>query len=389
MIENNRGTALQTNSDKYLYSLDALRGLAALGVVFWHWQIFFIHGTEVARYDIQRQPLYSIFFPLYERGWMAVDLFFSLSGFVMFWLYSERIKQRVVGPWAFFVLRFSRLYPLHFLTLLAVLTGQIIFQYQNRSFFTYPANDTFHFILNLFFASAWGFESHYSFNGPAWSVSIEIALYAMFFAFCRLRRSGVAVALCFTGFVLIVLDASDVINSLTAQNFGRGLFSFFLGGIVYGIYRRRIPRRGLIGVTGICLALWVACVFEIKFGYFRNSVMAVLSSAAMNAVVLLFAAGVLFPLTIFILASWEISVSFPVKTSRLIGSISYSAYLLHFPLQLCIVIIVTHLGIGRWVFYSSTSLTCMFAVLIPLSLLAHRYFERPAQAILRTKLLPT
>ena len=42
-------------------------------------------------------------------------------------------------------------------------------------------NDTYHFILNFFFISGWGFEKSYSFNGPIWSVSIELIIYALSF----------------------------------------------------------------------------------------------------------------------------------------------------------------------------------------------------------------
>jgi peptidoglycan/LPS O-acetylase OafA/YrhL len=60
------------------HSLDLLRGVAALSVVFWHWQHFFYSGTG-RNYPLERMPLVDVFFLLYAKGWLAVELFFSLS----------------------------------------------------------------------------------------------------------------------------------------------------------------------------------------------------------------------------------------------------------------------------------------------------------------------
>ncbi|GAB3906115.1 hypothetical protein GCM10028803_37980 [Larkinella knui] len=69
------------------------------------------------------------------------------------------------------------------------------------------------------------------------------------------------------------------------------------------------------------------------------------------------------------------------------GDISYSAYLLHFPLQLAFVLLVTKLEISSTVFESPVLLVLFFSVLITLSLASHRYFEIPVQKKLRRLLL--
>lgn len=106
------------------YSLDVLRGLAALSVVFWHWQHFFFTGTNIGTFDVARFPFYEWVSVLYTKGLLAVDLFFSLSGFIFYWLYSERVSEGQVSPGNFAFLRFSRHYPLHFATLLVVAVVQ-------------------------------------------------------------------------------------------------------------------------------------------------------------------------------------------------------------------------------------------------------------------------
>ena len=136
------------------YSLDALRGIAALSVVFWHWPHFFI-GTNHGTYDPTRLPLHEWTSLLYTKGYLAVDLFFSLSGFIFYWLYSRRVAEREISAGKFGLLRFSRLYPLHFATLLFVAIGQALLMQARGNYFVYPGNDIYHFVLNLFLASSW------------------------------------------------------------------------------------------------------------------------------------------------------------------------------------------------------------------------------------------
>src|SRR6185436_12525906 len=111
----------QATSPGRMHSLDALRGIAALAVVFWHWPHFFYSGTTLAAgFDREAQPFYEVFKIFYRHGILAVDLFFLLSGFIFFWLYAKTISARRLTPREFFVLRVSRLYPLHLVTLLLV-----------------------------------------------------------------------------------------------------------------------------------------------------------------------------------------------------------------------------------------------------------------------------
>ena len=118
------------------YGLDISRGFASLSVVFWHWQHFAFVGTSLPQ-DFMREslPLYEILRLFYEKGRLGVDYFFLLSGFIFFWRYRESIKDKMVSARAFFVKRFSRLYPLHVLTLLIVALLQMLyFSRENTSF---------------------------------------------------------------------------------------------------------------------------------------------------------------------------------------------------------------------------------------------------------------
>src|SRR5207247_6179131 len=98
--------------------------------------------------------------------WAAVDLFFALSGFVFFWLYSEGIAQRRVSAASFALARFSRLYPLQVLTLFLVATLQSIYFTRIGTFFIYQDNDWRHFILHLGLVQNWWPNVPQSFDGP-------------------------------------------------------------------------------------------------------------------------------------------------------------------------------------------------------------------------------
>jgi len=369
------------------YSLDVLRGLAALCIVLWHWPIFFWTGTTPGMgpgtpLAMGMQPLFSIFFLPYRAGLYAVDLFFTLSGFIFFWQYARPIVERTVSAREFFVLRFSRLYPLHGLTLLLVVIGQALHQRLAGSPFVYQHNDAYHFVLNVLFASSWGVEQGYSWNAPAWSISVEVALYVLFFFVCRVvsrvlpLRLPLLAGLAAVGFLVLTRVYPPL---------GRGLGSFYLGGCAYVVYARLV--RGGAGtavaqaVAAAALLLWAASLIltagNVFWGLFGG-----LWRYAEN-----FASIALFPLTVLALALVETQRGTFGKRVAMLGDLSYSSYLLHFPLQLWVTIGVVWLGLPKAVFLSPLSLLGFFALLLPTALLSYRCFERPAQRFIRGRWL--
>ena len=97
---------------------------------------------------------------------------------------------------------------------------------------------------------------------------------------------------------------------------------------------------------------------------------------------------VLFPLTILSLAFIEYRVGPVGKSVSFLGDISYSSYLLHFPLQLLIVVLTAQFNIDHALYYSGWAMAGFFVVLLTLSLVSHRYFEIPMQRFLRKRLIP-
>ncbi|EKF7508067.1 acyltransferase, partial [Escherichia coli] len=151
---------------KRIYTLDVLRGFAALSVVLWHWQHFFMKKNAASDIIINRQPFYDFFSVFYHYGLYAVELFFMISGFIFFYLYADNIHSNKTSAKTFIVNRVSRLYPLYIFTFAAVAILQIIFFKSHNYFFVYPMNDIYHAILNLLMIQSWGFERGWSFNAP-------------------------------------------------------------------------------------------------------------------------------------------------------------------------------------------------------------------------------
>ncbi|MEJ0027005.1 MAG: acyltransferase [Rhizomicrobium sp.] len=355
-----------------LTSLDALRGIAALSIVFWHWQHFFaIDGDWMEGWSRDQQPLFWLFKPLYLQGWAAVDLFFVLSGFVFFWLYGEAIRERRVGAWRFALLRFSRLYPLHFVLLILVAAMQYAFWQQNGQFFVYQANDAPHFAAQLFLAQNWWPLSAQSFDGPSWSVSIEVLLYLLFFLACRagLPRGLHCLMIALAGGVVLWVD----------EHIARGIMGFFMGGVMVSCWRslRGHPRARAIsrGLTAAAVAGWATLFALLYLGS------PLLAGGEGNVKFLLVFDLLLGPLTVLSLAMRERGQRRPWL--GFLGDISYATYLIHFPMQLALALLANRYDLEPQFFMQGWVLAAFYAVLIGLGTLSYHFFERPMQAFLR------
>lgn len=105
-------------------------------------------------YQTIQLPLGRVSMLFTHYGYLAVDLFFCLSGFIFAHLYGAAIETGRVRAREFAVLRFSRLYPLHFVTLLIICVEQAIYT-QRYGVGVGQSNDVFHFLTQLAFISDW------------------------------------------------------------------------------------------------------------------------------------------------------------------------------------------------------------------------------------------
>ena len=374
---------------KRLYSLDVLRGVAALAIIFWHWQHFFgIHGTWQPGWSRLQEPGYAVFKPLFDEGWVAVDIFFAVSGFVFFWLYLEPVRRREIGAGKFALQRFSRLYPLYFVTLLLAAALQLAFHHVTGNWFIFDANDWSHFVKSIFLVQQWlPPDEAQSFDGPVWAVSIEVLLYLIFFVGVRLRLRGAiaCIGLSLVGAVYFFQDGQ----------IGRGIMGFFWGGATYYAVEAIAPlanaRSIARGVAFAALAAWAIAIADIYLG-FHNTLISMLPFEAARFTIgyeypifLMAFILVVVPLTLAALALHEELFGGAWERFTLLGDISYSTYLIHFLMQLSLALLALHFGWTSADFMHGWAMIAFYAVLIGLGWASYTYFERPAQAFIRAK----
>jgi peptidoglycan/LPS O-acetylase OafA/YrhL len=237
------------SAERIVY-LDALRGIAALVVaIFWHYQNFDF-PFQINSLPFDRAPLFALPVAnlLYRYGYLAVDLFFMISGIVFQHVYAERVAAGLAGG-RFFLLRFSRLYPAHFATL--ILSAALVWSFEARfgrlPNFLVHENDAYHFGLNLLFLQDGFLSRGASFNGAAWSLSIEAFLYAWFYCAARLGAGvGWHAAFLVLGIALWASGANFVF--LLNQDIARGIVGFFLGVSIARLTERPSTARLLMAL---------------------------------------------------------------------------------------------------------------------------------------------
>ena len=203
-------------------TLDGLRGIAAIAVLLRHTVPNFMPTSPSA------------------SGYLAVDLFFVLSGFVIAYAY-ERALLNGLTITQFMIKRVVRLYPLYIvagLVSLVFLTIRLFIKHQGMS-------EEGVYIANLFYIPIpinLNTELHvYPLNDPAWSLGLEILINAVFAALILpLQRSVVLAATIAAGAVLltvcVVLNGSADVGPewpTVLGGIGRVTFSFFAGVAIY------------------------------------------------------------------------------------------------------------------------------------------------------------
>ena len=363
-LELSRRTCHNGEMDKQFSGLELCRFFAAFGVVVWHYQQFFVHGiwfdNAINSTDRQAFPLYFMFAPFYQHGFIAVQIFWVISGFIFVWKYGKDVHEKRVGPRRFFILRFSRLYPLHFVTLLLVAALQPIYRATHSgNSFIYGPDTVNAFALQLGFASNWLTYVPETFNGPIWSVSAEILTYAVFFLVARMIRPGFILSLSVVILTKIVMRYIQVPTIECAHY-------FFAGGCLQCVLARLNGR--------FATATMFACAVVSVIGF--------LTFDLTRSIFILF-------ISISLVAFFALWTNHKLDALAPIGNMTYASYLLHFPVQLIVVIVVDIFEISRDVFLKPAALVAFLCVTFLSSGLIYRAFEMPAQKLIRNWLLET
>ena len=288
-------------------------------------------------------------------------------------------------------LRFSRLYPLHLMTLLAAACLQYFFHNATGHYFIYDANDTQHFLASLVMAQQWLPPNiDQSFNGPAWSVSVEVLLYAIFFVLCRGGLRG--------GWMSLLVSVLAIPLLWWNEFIARGVMGFFLGGAILtatDAIRARADAKWIARVLCMAaLALWAAVIVETYLGPLHDAAYWLSGQISHDAgkryignsenLFLLLFIFTVSPITIMALALHEQVLGGKWQRFSFVGDISYSTYMLHFPMQLCLALIATHFALAPPFFENGIALVLFYAALIGLGALSFNAIERPAQSKLRS-----
>jgi peptidoglycan/LPS O-acetylase OafA/YrhL len=352
-------------SENKLLGLEVLRFVTAFAILVWHYQHFSFVGEEAAGFVRNQQPLYGLFRPFFDYGLNGVQVFWCISGFIFFHKYRDSLADRRVDGRSFFILRFSRLYPLHLLTLLVVAGLQVLYVGSHGFSFVYGNNDLKHFVLQLFLGSYWGLQNGLSFNGPIWSISMEVLVYFVFYACLRLfgRTNLVNLAM----ISLFLLAKSRGSESALVNGVG-----FFYAGGLAAIFRGRFAGHRAWPWIQIAVLTCLSCAISAAAG------LDVLSDSEKTN-------SALFALTPLVLVLAAGHLPAPPAVARVIegfGNLTYASYLLHFPLQLAAILGFSALGLAV-PFYSSSLFVAYLVVVLALSWVAFRFFEKPAQNAIR------
>ena len=194
------------------------------------------------------------------------------------------------------------------------------------------------FLLQLVFASNWFGRLPLTFNGSVWSVSVEVLAYAFFFLMVRFFRPGLVLCLV----VAVVFKALD---HFQPQNLFVCIEYFFVGGAVVRLIEK-------LNRTQSRIAFWLCVAGIVAIGATRLG----------SGTVIVFAFCCL---TAFALLNEASGLRFE-QMSKL-GDLTYASYLIHFPIQLPLVLLLDRLGVSRGIFFSRLALSTFIAVTFGLS----------------------
>jgi peptidoglycan/LPS O-acetylase OafA/YrhL len=343
-------------SDKLL-GLEILRFASAVAVLVHHFY-FFTKLAGVPHVRMSEAPFYALLWPIYHYGQFGVQIFWAISGYIFFWKYGATIHARAIRPRDFFWLRFSRLYPLHLATLLGVVGLQFVYRRLTGANFMYPSESGSLFLRHLFLASDWGTPT-FTFNGPIWSVSAEVAVYAGFFLL--LRYLAPSKQLCIS---VITVGLFAMLAGVAWAAVSCAIY-FFAGGLATFARGKTIPPVGIVAIV-----LTSALAAHGTFGEDGRLPMILLA---------------VIPCLLIVLARLPVSARWH-QLIKSAGNLTYSSYLLHFPVQLLLGIMIAATGFAPTI-TSPLFLVVYVGVTLTVAAICYRSFELPAQRWIRRRML--
>jgi peptidoglycan/LPS O-acetylase OafA/YrhL len=355
--------------------LDILRFVLSFAVVIWHYQHFFYPFVPYSSREIflDKQPYFKYLSFFYTQGLYAVHIFWFISGIIFTKIYRPKIDSHKIGLLTYLENRYSRLYPLHLLMLLLVLVLQALYFRQNQAFFIYPNNSIKAFFQNLLYVQSWGLNK-FSFNGPTWSVSIEILVYITFFICAAAGLIKGLKSHIFLFLFFLILKKWELV--FVSEDIVTCFYFFFAGGLFLELFNRIKDNPLWIAISLVTTATALGLTL-----YTPSAIDHILKvvTGRLDADILLFT--VLVTLSFLALFKLRLFDNIPNKYFQFLGNMTYSMYLIHFPLQLTIYLLYRPTTYNM--FLSTSFFFMYFITLFLLARIVYIYFELPVQNYIR------
>ncbi|MDO4164173.1 MAG: acyltransferase [Bacteroides sp.] len=369
--------------------LDGLRGVAAMLVVAYHLLETYYHGGP-------SQPL--------NHGYLAVDFFFVLSGFVIGYAYDDRWDR--MSTWGFIKRRLIRLHPM---VVFGSFIGALLFYFGTCSSFPLIDDTPWYVVVGLMFwaftlipipasMDIRGWAETNPLNGPAWSLQWEYVANLLYALFIR-RFSKVVLAVCVVLFAVLTIILClniDVFGFLEARSYAAytviGGWSLTPDQLQIGLTRLLYPF-----FCGLLLSRMDKLI-KVKGGFWWCSLLIVIvlgmpwmglgvegddrwTNGLYEAVCVL----ILFPLIVAIGAGSSVKGSKTEAINKFLGDISFPLYITHFPLvymQMSWVDSHKEAPLATHVFVS----VCIFLLAILQAYASYRLYDVPVREWLKKKL---
>lgn len=300
--------------------LDGLRGVAALTVVCFH--LFEAYATSHLDQKI-------------NHGYLAVDFFFILSGFVVGYAYDDRWKTMTTKD--FITRRFIRLHPM---VVVGAVIGAVMFYFQSCATWDVSRVPVTMLLVSALLNACLipvttGFEIRgvgemYPLNGPGWSLFFEYIgniLYALFIRKLSTKALAVLVLIAGGGLAAFAVGGpyGDICVgfSLTGDNIIGGslrmLFSFSAGLLLSRIFKP-VNVKGIFWIGSVSIVILSAIP---RIGGSEN--------LWMNGLYDTICFAVIFPLLVYLGASGKTTDKYTTRICKFLGDISYPLYMVHYP----------------------------------------------------------
>lgn len=370
-LTNPRSVTTQITKKPHFLILDGLRGVAAIIVLLFH--LFEAHAPNKAG-------------QLINHGYLAVDFFFMLSGFVIGYAYDDRWTTLNFKKFA--LRRVIRLQPM---IVFGMVLGAILVIFQSSQVFSKIASvDAWEILLFMIIGATllpvspsvefrgWG-EMH-PLNGPAWSLFFEYIaniLYGLFF-----RKLSTKTLSCFVLAAAIVLfhmaiTRGDMIGgwNLAPEGLYIGFTRLFYP-FLMGLLLSRIGKHLQIKHAFFYCSLAITIILSLpRFGGDQIWI-----NGLYDAIMIVF----IFPFIILAGAGGIIKSDFSNKVCRFLGDISYPLYITHYPLIYIYFAIVVNNQYSLAQAWPITLIMFVSAIILPYFYL--KLYDEPVRKWLTKKL---